>query len=91
MALHWMLEMRPLTAMQAINYGVPNKFEACKVEVMQHNFEFEFCSSLKWLVIKVINPNFISSILPNQEWSQGVLGHFGKFAMCYKTHLWISF
>ena len=32
--------MRPLTAVQAINYGLPNKFEACKVEVMQHNFEF---------------------------------------------------
>ena len=40
-----MLEMKPLTDVQAINYGVPNNFEACKVEVMQHNFEFEFCSS----------------------------------------------
>ena len=40
-----MLKMRPLTDVKVINYGVPNKFEAFKVEVMQHKFEFEFCSS----------------------------------------------
>ena len=40
-----MLEMKPLIAMQAINYGVPNKFEACKVEFMQHGLNFEIGSS----------------------------------------------
>ena len=40
-----MLEMRPITVVQAINYGVPNKFEALKVVFMQHSLNFEFGSS----------------------------------------------
>ena len=37
-----MLKMRPLTAVQAINYGVPNKFEAFKVDFMHHNLNLNF-------------------------------------------------
>ena len=37
------------------------------------------------------NPNFLSSILPAQEWSQGVIRHFGKLVMWYTTHIWIAF
>ena len=35
--------------------------------------------------------NFLSSILPTQEWSQGVLGYFGKLVIWSTTHLWNAF
>ena len=50
-----------------------------------------FGSSWNGLKSKWEIANFISSILPTQEWSQGVLGHFGKLEMFYTTYLWISF
>ena len=40
-----MLELRPITVVKVINYGVPNKFEAFKVDFMQHSMNFELGSS----------------------------------------------
>ena len=48
-----MLELRPLTAVQEINYGVPNKFEACEVEIMQCDSSVKtLTSSLRFSLLK---------------------------------------
>ena len=53
--------------------------------------DLNFCSSWNGLKSKWEIANFISSILPTQEWSQGVLGNFGNFLTCSTTPIWIDF
>ena len=53
--------------------------------------DLNFCSSWNGLKSKWEIANFISSILPTQEWSQGVLRHFGNLEMWSITHLWKAF
>ena len=47
--------IKALSAVQTFNYGVRNKFEACKARIMQSRLGFEFLFIMKWLEIKVIN------------------------------------
>ena len=37
--------IKALSDMLTFNYGVRNKFEACKAKIMQPRLGFEFCSS----------------------------------------------
>ena len=54
-AMHSMLGLKLPTSVKTFNYGVRNKFEACKARIMQSRLGFEFLFFMKWLEIKVRN------------------------------------